>query len=107
MCFGNITAAFGGVMYANSGLECTTMTYQGAANTLVLNVNQGITRGTLVVNGGDESQIDFSTGDGATTPGASLVNGPYSNHCLIKLNAIDRINVGVDVITLSGNILCG
>ena len=107
MCFGNITAAFGGVMYANSGLEATTINCAGVAAIDALTVNQGIACGTLVVNGGSESQIDFSTGDGATTPGASLVNDPYANHFLIRLNAIDRINVGPALITLNGSVLCG
>ena len=61
----------------------------------------------LVVNGGDDSQILFSTSDGATTPGASLINDPYSNSFVVQLNGADRINVGPHLITLNGSVLCG
>ena len=35
MCFGNITAAFGGIIYANSGLECSTMLCQGIRTSIL------------------------------------------------------------------------
>ena len=107
MCFGNITAAFGGIMYANSGLEATTINCAGVATTDVLTVTQGIGCGTLVVNGGDDSQIDFSTADGATTPGATLYNDPYTNLFVVRLNGANRIDVEPALITLHGSVACG
>ena len=43
MCFGNIGAAFGGIIYANSGLECSTMLCQGNSNINTLTVQQDTT----------------------------------------------------------------
>ena len=107
MCFGNITAAFGGIMYANSGLEATTINCAGVATTDALTVNQGVACGRVVVNGGDDSQIDFSTADGATNPGATLYNDPYGNHFVVRLNGVNRIDVEPSLITLHGSVLCG
>ena len=61
----------------------------------------------FVVNGGDDSQILFSTSDGATHPGTKLINDPYQNSFVLQLNGSDRINVGPTLITLNGNVLCG
>ena len=49
----------------------------------------------------------MSTSDGATSPGASLINDPYHKNCLLQLNGSDRIEVGPTLITLNGNVLCG
>ena len=43
MCFGNITTAFGGIIYANSGLECSTRLCQGNSNISTLTVQQETT----------------------------------------------------------------
>ena len=43
MCFANITAALGGVIYANSGLECTTILWHGIGNIDTLTVEQDAT----------------------------------------------------------------
>ena len=107
MCFGNITAAFGGIMYANSGLEATTINVAGVGTISTLNVTNGVACQTVVVNGGDDSKIDFSTADGATTPGASLINDPYQNTFVVQLNGSDRINVEPSLITLNGSVACG
>ena len=48
----------------------------------------------FVVNGGDYSQMMMSTGDGATSPGAPLINDPYSKSCVLQLSGPDRIHVG-------------
>ena len=83
------------------------LTVTGVGTISSLTVNQGIACGTLVINGGDDGQIDFSTADGATTPGASLVNQPYEHRFLIRLNAINRTDVGPNLITLNGSVACG
>ena len=51
MCFGNITAAFGGIMYANSGLECSSMLCQGNSNINTLTVQQDTTSNNLTLGG--------------------------------------------------------
>ena len=51
MCFGNITAAFGGIMYANSGLECSSMLCQGNSNINTLTVQQDTTLNNLTLVG--------------------------------------------------------
>ena len=99
MCFGNITAA--------SGLEATTINVAGVGTINTLNVTNSVTCKTVVVNGGDDSQIDFSTADGATSPGATLYNGPYSNHVVVRLNGVTQRDVTPTLITLNGNVLCG
>ena len=76
-------------------------------NYIVLANNLVTLSKNLVVNGGDSSQILFSTSDGATNPGASLINDPYQNSFLLKLNGSDRINVGPSLITLNGSVACG
>ena len=43
MCFANIMAALGGIIYANSGLECSTTLCQGIGNIDTLNVTQDTT----------------------------------------------------------------
>ena len=48
MCFGNIAFAFGGVMYANSGVGHSTMTCQGVAAIDISTVNQDSTRNGCV-----------------------------------------------------------
>ena len=60
-CFGNVTVGIAGVgtLYANGGLEATTINCAGVATTDVLTVTQGVACGTVVVNGGDDNQIDF------------------------------------------------
>ena len=61
MCFGNITAAFGGVMYANSGLEATTINCSGVATIDALTVNQNINcAGKLIINSLDAISFDGS-----------------------------------------------
>ena len=76
--FGNVTVGIGGVgtLYANGGLETTTMTVAGVGTISTLNVTNGVTCQTVVVNGGDDTQIDFSTADGASSPGATLYKEP-------------------------------
>ena len=49
----------------------------------------------------------FSTSDGATSPGASLIHDPYSNMFLLQLNGSDRIDAGPHLITLNGSVACG
>ena len=49
--FGNITAAFGGIMYANSGLECSSMLCQGNSNINTLTVQQDTTLNNLTLGG--------------------------------------------------------
>ena len=107
--FGNVTVGIGGVgtLYANGGLEATTMTVAGVGTISTLNVTNGVTCQTVVVNGGDDNQIDFSTADGASSPGATLYNDPYGNHFVVRLNGINRIDVEPNLITLNGNVLCG
>ena len=108
-CFGDLTVGIAGVgtLYANGGLETTTMTVVGVSNLSALNVTKSVTRKTVVVNGGDDSQIDFSTADGAATPGATLYNDPYGHHFVVRLNAINRIDVEPNSITLNGSVACG
>ena len=61
MCFGNITAAFGGVMYANSGLEATTINCSSVATIAALTVNQNINcAGKLIINSLDAMSFDGS-----------------------------------------------
>ena len=61
MCFGNITAAFGGIMYANSGLEATTINCSGVATIDALTVNQNINcAGKLIINSLDAISFDGS-----------------------------------------------
>ena len=43
VCFGNITTAFGGIIYANAGLECSTMLCQGNSTINMLTVQQDTT----------------------------------------------------------------
>ena len=89
------------IIIDGSGISGLDPSYIVLANNLVtLNKN-------LVVNGGDDSQILFSTSDGAITPGASLINDPFQNSFVLQLNGSDRINVGPSLITLNGNVLCG
>ena len=52
MCFGNITSAFGGIIYANSGLECSTMLCQGNSNINTLTVQQDTTLSNNLTSGG-------------------------------------------------------
>ena len=66
-----------------SGISGLDPNYIRLANNLVtLSKN-------LVVNGGDDSQIMFSTSDGATSPGASLINDPYQNKFVLQLHGSD------------------
>ena len=51
MCFGNRTAALGGIIYANSGLECSTMLCQGNSNINTLTVQQDTTLNNLTLGG--------------------------------------------------------
>ena len=51
MCFGHITAAFGGIIYANSGLECSTMLCSGNSNINTLTVQQDTTLNNLTLGG--------------------------------------------------------
>ena len=36
-----------------------------------------------------------------------MINDPYENSFLLKLNGSDRINVGPSLITLNGSVACG
>ena len=58
-CFGNLTVGTGGngTLYANSGLETTTLTVAGVGTIGSLTVNQGIACGALAINGGDDNQM--------------------------------------------------
>ena len=60
--FGNVTVGIGGTgtLFANGGLEATTINCAGVTTTDTLTVTQGIGCQTLAVNGGDDSQIDFN-----------------------------------------------
>ena len=60
----------------------------------------------MAVDGGDDSQIDFSTA-AATVPGATLFNNPYANHFVVRLNGVNRIDVQPALITLHGSVACG
>ena len=92
-CFGDLTIGIGGngTVYANNGIEATAINVAGIANISTLNVTNGVTCQTVVVNGGDDSQIDFSTADGAVVPGATLYNDPYGNHFVVRLNGVNRL----------------
>ena len=80
MRFANITAALGGVIYANSGLECTTMVCQGIDNTDTLNVTQDTT-----CNGSITLPNDLALGGKITRAGA----GPMSCDGRGNMNAED------------------
>ena len=61
MCFGNITAAFGGIIYANSGLEASTINCAGVATIDALTVNRNINcAGKLIINSLDAMSFDGS-----------------------------------------------
>ena len=64
MCFANITAALGGVIYANSGLECTTMLCQGIGTFSTLTVQQG-----TMCNGSITLSNDLALGGKITRAG--------------------------------------
>ena len=75
MRFANIMATLGGVVYANSGLECTTMLGQGIGNADTLNVTQDTT-----CNGSITLSNDLASGGKITRTGADAVSSHGSGN---------------------------